>query len=63
MKIWYTLEKNNGIWTLWKNKEVELINHGSYGSSKVYDSYDYESCIEYCKINNIKIKYKKRKRK
>ena len=57
--MWYTLEKANGIWTIWCNKSNEQETHGGYGSSKVYDSTNKKDCLEYCKINKIKLEGKR----
>lgn len=56
MKIWYTLERANGIWTIWKNKERILKGRGGFGCSKVYSSSEKEDCLNYAEINKIKLK-------
>lgn len=56
MKLWYSLEKNNGVWTIWLNSEGEGDNRGSGGCKKIYSSTDKANCLNYCKENKIKIK-------
>lgn len=48
---WYTLEKNNNIWTIWYNKEVD----NGYGSLGLYSSKRKKDCVDYCRKNNIKL--------
>ena len=54
-KLWYTLERANGLWTIWLNKEGISSNHGSGGCDKVYSSTEKNRCLDYCKKNKIKI--------
>lgn len=56
MKVWYTLERANGIWTIWENREHILKGHGSYGCRKVYSSSDKKDCLKFIEANEIKIK-------
>lgn len=49
--IYYTLEKNNGKWVVWKNSERER----SFGCIGIFDSNSKKECQEYCKKNNIKL--------
>ena len=55
-KLWYTLERTNGLWTIWLNKQYEYKEKGSGGCDKVYSSSSKQDCLEYCKNNKIKIK-------
>ena len=48
MEKWYTIEKNNGKWTVW-------FNHISGGCHGVFSSTNRKDCIEYCKENNLKV--------
>jgi hypothetical protein len=59
-KVWYTLEKANGVWTIWENTEIEKANGGSGGNKKVYSSQNKQDCLGYCKTNKIKLKGKKK---
>ena len=56
---WYTLEKANGIWTVWLNKYNEQETHGGYGCSKIFSSNEKKECLEYCKEKKIKIENKR----
>ena len=49
--IYYTLERNNGKWVVWKNSEHER----SSGCMGLFESESKKECIEYCKKQNIKI--------
>ena len=51
IEVWYTIEKSNGVWVVWMNKE----SNNSYGSYGIYKSQKKKECIEYCKKSNIKI--------
>ena len=51
VEAWYSLEKNNRMWTIWYNKETK----NGYGSFGIYSSRRKKECIEYCKKNKIKI--------
>jgi hypothetical protein len=57
--VWYTLERANHIWTVWKNKEQDNENHGGYGSSRIYSSFSKDDCLDFCKENKIKIEKRK----
>ena len=59
MKIWYTLEKANGKWTVWENTETWYGTHGGCGCRGIYSSTSRKDCIEYCKENNLKVSRKK----
>lgn len=61
IKIWYTLEKANGIWTIWFNKSNEQETHGGYGSARLLSSNNKQDCLDYCKEKGIKLEGKKRK--
>jgi hypothetical protein len=49
--IYYTLEKNNDKWVVWKNVEKDR----SCGSIGIYKSVSKLECKEYCKENDIKL--------
>jgi len=53
--IYYTLEKNNGKWVVWKNSERER----SCGSTSVFKSEKKKNCEAYCRENNINIQKNK----
>lgn len=54
-KEWYTLEKANGLWTIWKNTEVEKASGGSGGCKAIYKSQNKQDSVNYCKENKIKL--------
>ena len=47
---WYTLEKANGIWTVWLNKYNEQETHGGYGCSKIFSSNEKKECLNGIKV-------------
>ena len=55
IEVWYTIEKHNGIWTVWKNKEHKEADKGSYGSLGIYSAKTKKDCLYYCQLNNIKL--------
>lgn len=56
MKVWYTLEKANGKWTVWENREHLFKHHGGGGCRGIYRSENKKDCIKFCEDNKIKIK-------
>ena len=59
IKVNYTLEYNNKIWTVWRNKEG---NH-SIGCIGIYHSSSKNDCIEYCKNKGIVLKNDRKTKK
>ena len=55
MEIWYTIEKNNNKWTVWKNTMIWNKTHGCGGCKGIFSSTSRKDCIEYCKENNLKV--------
>ena len=54
--IWYTIEKHNNIYTVWRNKEqYGEKNKGGYGSLGLYSNKSKKKCLEYCKENKIRV--------
>jgi len=56
INLWYTLERSNGLWVVWLNKEEISSNHGSGGCDKIFSSPNKQDCLNYCKENKIRIK-------
>ena len=56
MKIWFTLERANGKWTVWQNSEHLFKHHGGGGCRKIFSSLDKKECLKYCEENKIKLK-------
>jgi len=57
-KVYYTIEKHHGLYTIWKNIE----DHGM-GCFGIYTSELKKDCIEYAKEHNLKIRSRRSKRK
>lgn len=51
--IFYTIEKHNGLWTVWKN--IESHGVGCYGVFTPLDKNTKKACIEWCKEKGLKI--------
>lgn len=51
----YTIEKINGIWRVWKNVESER----GFCIGQIYTGKSRKDCLNYCKDNNIKTSRKK----
>ena len=54
-KVWYTLVRANGKWTVWRNGETMYKDHSSCGCRGIFSSESKKECLEYCKTNKIKI--------
>ena len=60
--IYYTIEKHNGIWTVWKN--IESHGVGCYGVYTPLETNTKKACQEWCKERGLKIgKHKETNRK
>ena len=57
--IWYTIEKNQNGYTIWKNKESQDTDRGGYGSLGLFTSQFKKDCIDYCKKHKIKYETQK----
>lgn len=55
---YYTLDRANGLWTIWLVTEIEKTNGGSGGTKKIYSSGNKKDCLYYCKIHEIKLRKK-----
>lgn len=55
--IYYTLEKNNGKWIVWKNS----VRERSFGSAGIFKALKKSECENWCKENNITIPNRKKK--
>lgn len=56
--IYYTIEKHNGLWTVWKN--IEDHGMGFIGIYTPLDKNTKKACLEWCKEKGLKIgKYTK----
>ena len=56
--IYYTIEKHNGLWTVWKN--IEDHGFGCYGIYTPLENNTKETCQEWCKERGIKIGKRKK---
>lgn len=53
---WYSIEKNNGEYTIWFNQEsYERDKWGGGGCLGIFTAETIKECIEYCKQHNIKV--------
>lgn len=53
-KVWYTIEKVDNMWIVWKNARSKSEDRGSEYCRGIFKSTERKDCVEYCKKNNIK---------
>lgn len=53
--VYYTIEKHNDIYTLWKNVEIKKENKGSFGCYGLISG-TLKKCKEYASKNGIRVK-------
>lgn len=53
--VWYTIEKNNNGYTVWRNQESIEKDKGGGGCLGIYTGRTKKECLQYCKEHNIKL--------
>ena len=58
-EVWYTIEKRNNIWIVWRNVDKKHGDMGVIGSRRLFSSIKRIDCVNWCKDNNIKTSRKR----
>lgn len=58
-EVWYSIEKGDNIWVVWKNVESKGNQKGGLGFRGIFQSVNRRDCVNFCKENGIKTSRKR----